>query len=151
MYRVKQSKKKLMNERETIAYNWLRTIYNYNGKQIRYYSNSSPDFETLDGMLWEVKGTQPTFTYSQSIKLPWHTVILKVDKDNKTVIPILYYELPDVCPKPFNPPIKLCCVSHNQLPIEPKGLPGVVIGVKFTHPGPRPISKACIQFMFIPL
>ena len=34
----------------------------------------------------------------------------------------------------LNPPGYVFCKSHNQLPVEPKGLPGVIIGVKLVQP-----------------
>ena len=37
----------------------------------------------------------------------------------------------------LNPPGYVCCTSHNQLPVEPTGLPGVSKGVKLVHPAPK--------------
>jgi hypothetical protein len=37
----------------------------------------------------------------------------------------------------LKPPGYMFCKSHNQLPTEPKGLPGANIGVKFVHPTPK--------------
>jgi hypothetical protein len=47
-------------------------------------------------------------------------------------------ELTNLQPGPkLNPLGYVFCKSHNQLPVEPKGLPGEVIGFKFPHPIPK--------------
>ena len=37
----------------------------------------------------------------------------------------------------LKPPGYVFCKSHTQLPIEPPGLAGVIIGVKLVHPAPK--------------
>jgi len=86
---------------------------------------------TLTHKLSEVH-VGPTSTVKLIVKGPTEEV-------PQSTLPVLSNLQPG--PK-FNPPTNVCCMSHTQLPAEPAGLSGAVIGVKFIHAGHKFISNA---------
>ena len=65
-------------------------------------------------------------------------LIVKGPVDDVPQFGLNILELTNLQPGPkFNPLGNVFCISHNQYPGEPPGLPGAIIGCKLVHPAPK--------------